>query len=242
MAQPLPVARLRLLYRLQQVDTSLARTEERLQALDAGETLQTRADETAAALAVAQQDLARKQSQTRDLELEFQSAVAKRKRVEEEMYSGRIRNPKELASMQEEVGALDRHARDLEDTILSLMEEVEALLGRVHELTEDVAATRTTWERHVTAHQREQAALEVALAALRREREEVALSVEEDLLRRYNRIRERMGPVAVAAVRKGICEGCHVAIPEGRVRRLQDDPDLLLTCERCGRILVVPDD
>ncbi len=241
MTQPVPASRLRLLYRLQQVDSDLAGTEERLSALDPGDALRTRLQEAQASLTAAQQDLAARQSRTRDLELELQSTVAKRKHMEEEMYSGRVRNPKELAAMQEDVAALQRHTRHLEDGTLSLMEEVESMQDRVHTLTDEAGAARAGLQQHVADYQRERTALEASLLELQRQRMEVVATIDEDLLRRYDRIRERMGPVAVAAVRKGICEGCHVAIPEGRVRRLQEEEDLLLTCERCGRILVLPE-
>ena len=242
MTPSVPTARPRLLYRLQQVDSRLAQTEERLRTLDAGDALREQLRTLEETLAATEQDAKAKQAHLRALELELQSTVAKRKRVEEEMYSGRVRNPKELASMQEEVTLLDRHTRGMEDAILALMQEVEDLQGQVQTLTDEVIAARAALAQHESAFARDQVALEAALAALRQEREEVAAAIDADLLRRYDRIRDRMGDVAVAAVRKGICEGCHVAIPEGRVRRLQEEEDLLLTCERCGRILVLSDE
>jgi hypothetical protein len=231
----------RLLYRLQQVDTALIRAEERLSALDPGDALRARLAEAEGTLAAARRDLAAKQARARDLELELQSTEGKRKKMEEEMYSGRVRNPKELAAMQEDVSALGRHAQDLETAILGLLEEIEAGQAREHALGDQGHAARSDLERHAASYQEERATLEASLAGLRRERAELADRIDADLLRRYDRIRERMGPIAVAAVRKGICEGCHVAIPEGRVRRLQEEKDLLLTCERCGRILVLPE-
>lgn len=241
MTQPLPASGLRLLYRLQQVDSDLLRTEERLRALDPGAVLSARVEEAEAALAAARGELTGRQSRLRDLELELQSTVAKRQRMEAEMYSGRVRNPKELAAMQEDVAMLERHARHLEDVILALMEEVEDLQARVRALEEVAGTARSELARHEEDHRRQEASLQAALQALRREREQVAMQIDEELLRRYDRIRERRGPLAVAAVRRGVCEGCHVAIPEGRVRRLQEEEDLLLTCEGCGRILVLPE-
>jgi len=239
--QPLPVSKLRRLYRLQQVDSELLQTEERLKTLDPGAALSARAEEAEAALAAARGELASRQSRLRDLELELQSTVARRKHMEAEMYSGRVRNPKELAAMQEDVAMLDRHAHHLEDVILTLMEEVETLQARVRALDEAAGRARAELVRHLEARQRQQETLQAALQTLRREREQVIGQIDEELLRRYDRIRERLGPLAVVAVRRGVCEGCHVAIPEGRMRRLQEEEDLLLTCEGCGRILVLPE-
>jgi len=235
-----PVTGPRLLYRLQQVDSDLARTEEDLRTLDAGEAVRARLGELSEAHAAAQVALAEKQSRIRTMELELQSAAAKRRQVEEEMYSGRVRNPKELAAMQEEIGALDRHSREREDAVLAVMEEVEGLAPQVRRLADEVEGARGELVRREAAHREGEAALAAALSALREERGRVVARIDPPLLRRYDRIRERMGAVAVAAVRRGICENCHVAIPEGRVRQLAEDAELVLTCERCGRILVLP--
>jgi hypothetical protein len=236
-----PVTGPRLLYRLQQVDSDLARTEEQLRTLDAGESARARLQELTEAHAAAQSELTERQSRIRTMELELQSAAAKRRQVEEEMYSGRVRNPKELAAMQEEIGQFDRHGKETEDAVIALMEEVEGRQPQVAGLGSEAAAARADLAHREAAYLEEQAALHSALASLRAERERVAAGIDPGLLRRYDRIRERMGAVAVAAVRRGICENCHVAIPEGRVRQLAEDAELVLTCERCGRILVLPD-
>lgn len=236
-----PVAGPRLLYRLQQIDSDLARAEEQLRTLDAGETARTRLQELIDGHEAAQHELTERQGRIRTMELELQSTASKRKQVEEEMYSGRVRNPKELAAMQEELGQFDRHGKEMEDAVIALMEEVEGQQPQVTGLGHEVAAARADLARREAAYLEEQATLEAALASLRQERERIAAGIDPVLLRRYDRIRERMGAVAVAAVRRGICENCHVAIPEGRVRQLAEDAELVLTCERCGRILVLPD-
>lgn len=236
-----PIAGPRLLYRLQQVDADLTRTEEQLRTLDAGDAARARLRQLEEEHHAGQRDLTVKQSRIRTMELELQSGAAKRRQVEEEMYSGRVRNPKELAAMQEEIGLLDRHARELEDATLALMEEVEGLTPQVARAASEVDSAQGDLIQQEAALVRDQAALAAALDALQAERERVAAGIDPALLRRYDRIRERMGAVAVAAVRRGICEGCHVAIPEGRVRQLAEDADLIVTCERCGRILVYPD-
>jgi hypothetical protein len=61
-----------------------------------------------------------------------------------------------------------------------------------------------------------------------------------ELTRRYERLRERKEGLAVAQVlSNGICEGCHVKIPDRLYADLQETSDLR-TCEECGRILYVP--
>ena len=63
----------------------------------------------------------------RDLDLEVQSLQQKRAKVEADLYGGRIRNPKELESINDEGAALDRTRSSREDDMLALLDEVERL-------------------------------------------------------------------------------------------------------------------
>jgi hypothetical protein len=55
----------------------------------------------------------------------------------------------------------------------------------------------------------------------------------------YERLRQRLGGVAVALLVGSSCGGCHLTLAAGEIdaiRRLP--PDALVTCAQCGRILV----
>lgn len=228
------------LYVLQQIDTALARLESARASLDDGSVLRARAEQVRAGVDAARADLHSRQVRLRDLELQLAAAGDKAARVAADLYGGRIRNPKELEALQEELEALRRQQRRLEDEILALMEEVEEGGRRLAALESDWRAAEAELEARLAAYRDQVQALEAELAALRRRREEVAAEIEPDLLRRYERLRERRGGVAVAAVTEGTCGACHVALPEAVLVRLQTEEDILLTCEECGRILHVP--
>src|SRR5207247_52997 len=77
-----------------------------LAALDDGTALRGRVQQAHAVEETARGDLQAGQSRLRDLELELQSTVGKATKVEGDLYSGRISNPKELRAMQEDVDTL----------------------------------------------------------------------------------------------------------------------------------------
>jgi hypothetical protein len=52
----------------------------------------------------------------------------------------------------------------------------------------------------------------------------------------YERLRRSKGGVAVAAVRGGLCEGCHVDVPATVMRQARSGTEIT-TCPTCGRIL-----
>jgi predicted nucleic acid-binding Zn-ribbon protein len=84
-----------------------------------------------------------------------------------------------------------------------------------------------------------EAGLDGELARRAREREQTAGSVPVDLQSVYDRLRARLGGVAVARLVGNHCDGCHLTLPAVELDRVRHLPEgELVTCEQCGRILV----
>lgn len=227
------------LYELQQIDTATARVLAHRQALDDGAGVRAALAEARARLEGLRAEAAAAAVRTRALELEIQSLRAKRSRVEADLYSGRVGNPKELTAMTDEVAALARQQAQLEDEVLQLMERSEALDRQAHAAEAEVRAAEADLARLVAAFEQAAAAADAEIAALEARRRAHLAGIEEDLLRRYDRLRASKGGLAVVAVRGGVCDGCHVVVPERVVSRLERDPEHLVACDGCGRLLAV---
>lgn len=227
------------LYELQQIDTSLARATAHRQGLDDGSGQRAALVAAAEHLETIQRQRAACQSRLRALDLEIQSLQAKRTKVNTDLYSGRIGNPRELAAMQDEVGAFDRQKAGLEDEVLALLEQVDQLEAQAREAQQAAEAATAALARQEAVFREAAAAADREVSDLTARRAAVVADVEEDLLRRYDLLCERKGGVAVVAVHSGICDGCHMAIPARLVTRLEKDPDLIAACDGCGRLLVV---
>lgn len=220
------------------LDSQLTQLDRTLAGLDDGTRLRALVDQSRAEEEAAGAELKAKQAHLRTLELELQSAVEKARKIEQELYSGRVGNPKELTAMQEDVASLGRQRRKTEDEMLALMEEIEQLTASVGTLEAQRQARERELEEHLVQYQGHLRTMAAQLDDLKSVREAKAAEIDADLLRRYERLRPRKDGVAVAAVVRGICEGCHVAIPEGRVAEILEGARIF-TCEECGRILYV---
>lgn len=227
------------LYELQQIDTALTRAMAHRQGLDDGTTQRAALAAATAHLAEIQRQRTDSQSRLRVLDLEIQSLQAKRTRVNMDLYSGRIGNPKELAAMQEEVAAFDRRKAALEDEVLALLEQVDPLDAQIREGQQAREAGAAALARQEGLFRETAAAADREISDLTARRAALVASIDDDLMRRYDRLREHKGGIAVVMVRGGICDGCHMAIPARLVTRLENDPDLLAACDDCGRLLVV---
>src|SRR5256886_5320416 len=213
------MTRIRTLYELQLIDTQIARLEAALAALDDGTALRGRVQEAHAVEETARGDLQAGQSRLRDLELELQSTVGKATKVEGDLYSGRISNPKELRAMQEDVEALGRQRQRIEDEMLTLMEEAERQLEQIRRLEAERQARDRELDEHLEDYTTRQRALTAELEAARRQREAQAAEADADFLRRYERLGSREDGVREAAVNRARRDRSHIPVPLVRRQR-----------------------
>ena len=174
----------------------------------------------------------------RDLDLEVASLSQKIEADEGRLYSGRVSNPKELASLEDEVASLKRWREKKEEDLLRAMLETEEAEGALADAQSIMAQVMETWGAEQTALAEEQARLGERLVELREKREALAAIIGPGDMAAYESLRQRKGGRAVAAVRNGLCEGCRMNPPSSQVQHARTGTDLVF-CNNCGRILHV---
>ena len=138
------MSRTQSLYELQQVDLELERVSRRLKEIAAtlGES-----DELKRARKMvvdAESQLAKCRAGMQSLDLEVSGLTQKIETDEQRLYSGRVTNPKELASLQDEVASLKRWREKKEEDLLEAMvatEEAEAALVDAQAILAQVSET-----------------------------------------------------------------------------------------------------
>jgi predicted nucleic acid-binding Zn-ribbon protein len=183
-----------------------------------------------------ERELARLRAEQRDQELEIRSVRAKLKQNQDRLYSGRVRNPKELSNLQDEATALRRRLDALEESQLELMidrDDQQALLdGR----REHLETLESAWREEQSGLVVEQQELVAELATLQKMRENQAATIGWEALDVYEDLRARLGGVAVALVKEEVCQACGVAMSFSRAKRVYDGQELV-QCGACNRLL-----
>lgn len=223
------------LWTLQQVDSKLATARLRRSSLDDGSALRAQVEAASGAAAKATAMLHESQAALKDHELKLASTEAKHKKFEGDLYGGRVSNPKELSSLQEELAALARVRDHLEDRILALLDQVEVAKEEAWSAEAMKTAVDERLGVHLAEYEAARRRLDAEIEGLVSERAARALYVEPRLLRRYEGIAAQEGGVAIVAIQHGLCGGCHNAVPLEFVTRVRDGQ--LVICERCRRIL-----
>jgi uncharacterized protein len=227
---------------LQAIDTAIDQHRHRRVNLPERADLAARLDELAAlekGAASTQQrrdELERAQSRIED---EIALLADKTKQVDRQLYSGTVSAMRELQALQDEIAALGRRQRTLEDEALELMVESEPLdteLGVIDDRRKliDAAAMAVT----ATIVEAE-SAIDAEVAALEAQRAETVGLVGATLLEEYETLRKRLGGIAVARLIGSRCDGCHLTLPAVEVDTIKHAaPDELVHCSECGRLLV----
>ncbi|MBC8449985.1 MAG: hypothetical protein H8D78_19805 [Chloroflexi bacterium] len=225
----------RQLYQLQETDLSLAAVAQRLVEIAAvlGETEELQAARQAVQSTEA--ELQRWQVTRRDRELEVSSLSGKIKGSEDRLYSGRVRNPKELKGLEDELDSLRRRREGVEEAQLEAMLEVERLQSVRTAQMETLDTIGAEWQAAQEVLRAEQADLKRQQGQLQARRQRQAAAAGDDL-QVYKNLRPRRGGRPVAILKGGVCQTCGMALPTGEAQRARHNPELCF-CSSCGRVL-----
>jgi predicted nucleic acid-binding Zn-ribbon protein len=225
----------KVLYDLQQIDDEIRAGKQRL-----GEVI--RAQKETEAVTAARQQAAtaattfqKWQTRHTDLRLELGSVNDKAKRSEQRLYSGNIKNPKELTDLQREIEALGRQRARIEDDMLEAMIMVEESEAEKKAADGMLSAVESTWQSDQAGLKREQNELALRLSQLLSRRDQQARMADPALLKAYTDLAQKKNGSAVAGLRDTTCQGCRLTIPVHKVKDAREGK--LIYCDNCGRIL-----
>lgn len=174
----------------------------------------------------------------RRLEDQVESLSDRISREEERLYNGSVKVIKELQSLQAEVEHLKANRSTLEDELIGVLDEAEAIDRERQEAFARVRALEERWEKHAQELRREVRRLTSELAQREARREAQKAKINPRALQLYEDLRRRKGGMAVARISGGTCTGCRVAIPDA-MRRKAMSPLGLAQCPNCERILSI---
>jgi len=181
-------------------------------------------------------DLQREQKKA---DADVEQVRLRRTRNQQRLDSGQISSPKDLESLQHELGSLDRRISDLEDAELDVMERLESAEVTQADLRARAEAFAGRQAELESARDNAFKELDEQRAALGDQRSTVSAELPADLVATYEKLRERNGGIGAAPLVGKRCMGCRMELNPSDLGRIKAaPPDAVLRCEECGRILV----
>jgi predicted nucleic acid-binding Zn-ribbon protein len=224
------------LYRLQQLDSERDAKQDRLIEITASLKDDSALREARQAAEKAEKRALKWQTKQRDLELEIESLADKTSRSEKRLYSGKVKNPKELSDLQAEVASLKGRRQGLEDTLLEAMLEREDAEKTRDEAQTHLEEVESIWSARQADLKAEQEALHQRIEEIEEKRRVILPRLDAGVLATYKRLRQTKGGQAVTRIEDDVCTGCRVSISPSAEWKLRQGE--LVHCDTCGRILV----
>ena len=224
------------LYRLQQIDTQISQVESQLKEIErlmagneAVRQTQMAADEKNKALQKARQVL-------KEIEFSVRDQMVKIEQCESSLYSGKVKNPKELQDLQKEIASLKKHLSLLEDRQLESMVATEEAEQAAQETAKLYAQAQAAFAEQSAGWAGQADQLKKQLARLLAERAPALAFITKESLEMYNRLRQRKNGVGVVTVSDNACSVCGGTIRPSETQAARA-AQVLSFCSSCGRIL-----
>lgn len=171
-------------------------------------------------------------------EIAFHSSALKIKieQSESSLYSGGIKNPKELQDLQNEISSLKKQLTISEENELEKMIMLDAQQGTTIEKQThyDEFLTNKTISDQELSHSRSSMVKDLEVLVI--EREATEKSLQQNFLELYNRLRKQKAGIAVVSVEENACSSCGAEISQAEWQKARINPEMVF-CQGCGRII-----
>lgn len=222
------------LYQLQEVDLELKSNEQALkqktsQLGESPEAVKLRAE-----LSSQRQHLEELKHQQHSAEWEIDDLTNKATALEQKLYDGRIKNPKELTNLQHEVEGLKAKHHQSEDVALEIMSQVELTESHIATMSNNLKSLEAEWHSQQQCLTTDIEQLKNILSHLEQKRQLILAEIDPQIVSLYQELKMQKG-AAVAKVDQGMCRGCQISLPTSELQQARSGS--LVRCSSCGRIL-----
>jgi predicted nucleic acid-binding Zn-ribbon protein len=226
-----------LLLDLQDVDSAIDRLTRRLSEIKAALHETDELIAARSALRAADEAVTHKRARRKELELADASLEARIAQADRRLYSGVVKNPKELLDLQNDIASLKKQKNTLDEQLFAAMVALEEAETEWQICTDTLQRIEAEWRASQGDLATELDRLEPELAAKLAEQAAARAQLSAPDLAQYDQLRRRKGGVVVVEMDGSMCGACGVRVSAHIVQQL-GQADHLARCGNCERILV----
>jgi len=221
-------------YDLQQVELSIQDHIKQLEAMDLRIRHNDQFEQAEAALKSAENERAELEKRYKELDAEAEALRTQLGQIQDKLYGGKIKNPKELVGYEQEATMIKAGLDKKDDVLLDMMEKLETDKVAIRKLQDVCKAAGNAWESEKSELHGQVSEVKKELSELEKKRGEMLASIDRDALATYESVKGRKGQ-AVVKVEQGRCLGCRVTLSVSEMQHARGNA--IVTCGNCGRIL-----
>jgi predicted nucleic acid-binding Zn-ribbon protein len=231
-----PMSRIADLWQLQEIDSAL---DARRASLEDAEARVGESEEVVAARVMLDERGAASraaQAQQKDVDLQAEEIKAKIGPAEQKLYSGSIKNPKELSDLQADIEQLKRQLNAVEDRELEAMSSADNADAESRTAQAELEALEAAWREEQQELTERIARLKTEIAAYEEQRVSRLEYIDAEALSTYEHVRRAHQGRGVARLDRNLCLGCRISLPVSTVNKARAG-NALIQCPNCERIL-----
>jgi uncharacterized protein len=155
---------------------------------------------------------------------------------ESDLYSGNIKNPKELQEVENEISSLKRLRSTQEDTLFQNMLDIEEISKGIERLNSEYQLTDNKINQLNQNLVIERENIQQSITVLIEERKAVEGSISDSAINLYDKLRISKKGIAVSTVTEGVCGSCGSTLTPTQIQSVKSS-NSLIPCSTCGRLL-----
>ena len=152
----------------------------------------------------------------------------------EQLYSGRIKNSRELQNLQSEYDMFKSQRDQLEEKDLALMEQIEEARNESGSLETELTAVTQEWQQEQERLKSAIDGLVGRIDELSNQQSELEKQIDAEAMTLYRQMRQTHG-WGIARVEQGICGRCRLNLSSAALQRVRSAA--AVHCSSCGSLL-----
>jgi len=224
------------LYQLQQIDTKIDASLNRIDEIDrfiAGNTSIKNAQDQ---LSSSENKYIEEKNLFEHLNSEVQAKKNKKAQSESSLYGGTVKNPKELQDFQQEISSLTKIILKLEDELLEKLIELENFEEQMKAAKENLKQSLSNYETQKSLLVAERSNKIKDIENLKTKKDSLIGNIDKSALENYQTLRKSKNGIAVVEIQDDSCSGCGTSLTPNQ-RQKARSANKLFSCPSCRRIV-----
>ncbi len=228
------MSQITFLYQLQNIDSEIDRIKKRIDAINTIISSDQEVKNSLSSLDVSKKKQNLQMNSLEKIEIDVSRNKTKIKQSEDKLYSGIVKNPKELQDLQTEIKSVKNRISDLEDEQLEIMLVLEEFEAEVKQKNASHKQLIEEKSKKNAALLDEKKVLETELQKQLTQRAPALNQIASDVLQKYDHLRKIRSGVAVAILEENTCSACGTSLTSADVQKIRaHDADYF--CSSCKR-------
>jgi len=226
-----------LLIELQGLDAHIFKLEDELESIpEKTGQMEEAFKEKSVNLKKAEDDLKALQVKRKQREGDLEAKEGTIKKYQTQLYQ--VKTNKEYSALQEEIGRVRADNSLIEEEIIKILDQLDAANAQIAKEKELLKQEEANLGAEKKRMGDDAGRIKTELEGLKAQRQALAVKVDKDILKKYERIIKSKDGLAVVPVANEACQGCFRVMPPQVINEIKMKQAMIF-CENCARILYI---